>query len=47
MSSIKIDIRTNMKNINCSKCDKKVRVEKDVSKVTCGYCCATLGMKKN
>jgi len=32
-----------MKNINCKKCDDVVRVEKDVSKVTCGRCCATMG----
>ena len=36
-----------MKTINCKKCDDTVRVEKEVSKVKCGRCCATLGMKKN
>ena len=35
-----------MKNINCKKCDKVVKVEKDVGKITCNYCCATLGYKK-
>ena len=36
----------NMKNINCKKCDEVVKVEKDVGKITCNYCCATLGYKK-
>ena len=36
----------NMKKINCSKCDDVVTVEKDVAKVTCSYCCATMGVKK-
>tara|TARA_B100000519_G_C13803588_1_gene232344 strand:+ start:38 stop:172 length:135 start_codon:yes stop_codon:yes gene_type:complete len=35
-----------MKTINCKKCDDTERVEKEVSKVTCSKCCATLGMKK-
>ena len=37
----------NMKNLNCSKCDEKVRVEKNITKVKCGRCCATLGMKED
>jgi len=36
-----------MKNINCSKCDDVVNVEKDVAKVTCGYCCATMNVKES
>ena len=36
-----------MKKINCSKCDDVVTVEKDVAKVTCSYCCATIGTKQN
>jgi len=36
-----------MKNINCSKCDKVCKVEKEVSKIKCGRCCATMGMKNN
>ena len=28
------------------KCENVVKVEKDVAKVTCSKCCATLGMKK-
>ncbi len=36
-----------MKNINCKKCNDVVEVEKDVGKVTCNMCCATLGMKKD
>ena len=35
-----------MKTINCKSCDNTVRVEKEVAKVTCSKCCATLGMKK-
>ena len=37
----------NMKNINCSKCDEKVRVEKDVAKVTCSSCCARIGTSED
>ena len=33
-----------MKKLNCKKCDTTVKVEKDVSKVTCSRCCATMGM---
>ena len=47
MFLIKGDIKTNMKNINCSSCNKVCRVEKNIAKVKCGRCCATLGMKKN
>ena len=36
-----------MKDLNCSKCDDVVEVEKDVAKVTCSYCCATMGLKKD
>ena len=46
MYLIKEEGKTNMKNLNCKKCDNTVRVEKEVSKVTCSKCCATLGMKK-
>ena len=35
-----------MKKINCKKCDGVVKVEKNVSKVTCSYCCATNGYSK-
>ena len=36
-----------MKNLNCKKCDEPVKVEKNVGKITCSYCCATLGLKKD
>ena len=33
-----------MKDLNCSGCDKVVEVEKEVGKITCSYCCATMGV---
>ena len=36
-----------MKDLKCKNCDDVVKVEKDVGKVTCSMCCATLGMKKD
>ena len=33
-----------MKKLNCKKCDDVVKVEKNVCKVTCSKCCATLGV---
>ena len=54
MSYLNISEHTNilekekkMKNLNWKKCDDVVRVEKDVGKVTCSMCCATLGLKKD
>ena len=33
-----------MKDLSCSSCDEVVEVEKEVGKVTCSYCCATMGV---
>ena len=38
--------KNSMKTINCKSCDKACRVEKNVAKVKCGRCCATMGIKK-
>ena len=38
---------TKMKNLKCKRCDTKVKVEKDIVKVTCSHCCATMGMGGN
>ena len=38
-----------MKKIKCKNvdCDNVVKVEKNIVKVTCSNCCATLGMEGN